>query len=445
MSTLLIRNARIVNEGTITRADVWIRNGIIEKLDTNGIAMEADRTIDAEGLYLFPGLIDDQVHFREPGLTHKGDLFTESRAAVAGGITSYMEMPNTFPNAVTLERLEEKYARAAEVSLANYSFYMGTTNHNIDALLQVDERKICGVKIFMGSSTGDMLVDDAKALERIFSDVKTLIATHCEVDPIIKQNLEVYKAKYGNRLTASFHPLIRSEEACYASSSYAVGLARKHNTRLHVLHISTEKELALFRNDIPLVEKRITAEACVHHLWFSDADYTAKGNYIKWNPAIKTAADRDAIMQGVLENRIDVIATDHAPHTIDEKELPYVKAPSGGPLVQHALNAMLEMHRQGKISLERIAEKMCHNVAILFEIDRRGFVREGYYADLVLVDLNQAYTVTRDNLFYKCGWSPFKGTTFHSMVTHTLVNGNVVYEGGKFNEANMGMRLHFNR
>lgn len=445
MPTLLIKNAKLVNEGRIFHADVWVKNGIIEKIDTNGIAMHADRVIDAEGLYLFPGAIDDQVHFREPGLTHKGEIYTEARAAVAGGITSYMEMPNTFPNAISLERLEEKYERASDVSLANFSFYMGTTNHNIEELLRVDEREICGVKIFMGSSTGDMLVDNPAALERIFSDVRTLIATHCEVDPIIRKNLETYRYQYGDDLSAAFHPLIRSEEACYASSSFAVDLARKHNTRLHVLHISTEKETGLFRNDIPLAQKRITAEACIHHLWFSDADYTSKGNLIKWNPAIKTAADREGIWKALLDNRIDVVATDHAPHTLEEKSEPYVKAPSGGPLVQHALHAMLEFHNQGKISLERIAEKMSHNVAILFDIDRRGFIREGFYADLVLVDLSKSFLVTKDNLFYKCGWSPFEGTTFHSMITHTIVNGHVVYENGNFDESQKGMRLRFIR
>ncbi len=445
MPSLLIRNAKLVNEGKIFHADVFIKNGIIEKLDTNGIAMDADRTIDATGLYLFPGLIDDQVHFREPGLTHKGDLYSESRAAVAGGVTSYMEMPNTFPNAVTHDLLEEKYDRAAKVSLANYSFYMGTTNHNLEELLRVDETKICGVKIFMGSSTGDMLVDNPNALEKIFSEVKTLIATHCEVDPMIKQNLEKYKQEFGEDIPVQYHPLIRSAEACYASSSFAVNLAKKHQTRLHVLHISTAKELELFSNDIPLQQKRITAEACIHHLWFSDADYATKGNYIKWNPAIKTAADRDAIFKAVLDGTIDVIATDHAPHTIEEKEQKYILAPSGGPLVQHSLNALLAFYHQGKITLEQIAEKASHNVAIMFEIDRRGFIREGFYADLVLVDLNQTYTVSKANILYKCKWSPFEGTEFHSKITHTLVNGNIVYENDKIVESDSGMRMRFNR
>lgn len=445
MSTILIRNAQLVNEGRIYYADVLIKNGFIEKIDENGIAMPADRVIDATGLHLIPGVIDDQVHFREPGLTHKGDLYTESRAAVAGGITSYMEMPNTVPGATTLELLEEKYERASKVSLANYSFYMGTTNSNLSELLKVDETKVCGVKIFMGSSTGDMLVDDPQALENIFREVKTLIAAHCEDDPMIRANANAVKQQYGEGVTAKFHPIIRSEEACYQSSSFAVELAKKHQTRLHILHISTAKELALFRNDIPLSEKRITAEACIHHLWFCDSDYDQKGNYIKWNPAVKTAKDREAILKAVLDNRIDVVATDHAPHTIEEKEQLYFQAPSGGPLVQHSLNAMFELYNRGKITLEKIVEKMCHHVAIMFEIDRRGFIREGYYADLVLVDLNKAYTVNRQNILYKCKWSPFEGTIFHSVITHTLVNGNIVYENGKLYETSIGSRLQFNR
>jgi dihydroorotase len=445
MSSILIRNAKLVNENKIFHADVLIKNGFIEKIDTNGISMQADRVIDAEGLYLLPGLIDDQVHFREPGLTHKADLTTESRAAVAGGITSFMEMPNTVPSATTIELLEEKYNRASRVSIANYSFFMGTTNRNIEDLLKVDESKICGVKIFMGSSTGDMLVDDPKALERIFSEVNALIATHCEYDPLVKENNQKIRELYGEEITAKFHPIIRNEEACYLSSSFAVDLAKKHNTRLHILHISTAKELSLFRNDIPLEQKRITSEACVHHLWFTDADYDTKGNFIKWNPAVKTAADRDAIIEAVNNNTIDVIATDHAPHTLEEKQQSYLKAPSGGPLVQHSLNALLELHKSGKLSLEKIVEKTSHHVATLFEIDRRGFIREGYYADLVLVDLNQSYQVSKGNLLYKCKWSPFEGQVFHSVVTHTLVNGNVVYEGGKVIEAGLGMRLAFNR
>jgi dihydroorotase len=445
MGTLLIRNAQLINEGKIYHADVYIRNSIIEKIDMNGIAMPADRIINAEGLFMMPGIIDDQVHFREPGLTYKGEIYTEAKAAVAGGVTSYMEMPNTVPNATTHQLLEEKYERASQVSLANYSFFMGTTNKNLDELLRVNPTNVCGVKIFMGSSTGDMLVDDPGALENIFKQVNTLIATHCEDDPMIKQNQKRFIEEYGENMPPLFHHLIRSEEACYKSSSFAVELAKKHNTRLHILHISTAKELNLFTNTIPLEQKRITAEACIHHLWFSNEDYATKGNYIKWNPAVKTPEDRDAIFKAVLDGTIDVIATDHAPHTIEEKEQTYLKAPSGGPLVQHSLNAMLEFHHQKKIKLEKIIQRMCHNVAILFEIDRRGFIREGFYADLVLVDLNKEYTVSKNNILYKCGWSPFEGTTFHSQITHTVVNGNVVYENGVFDETRKGMRLRFNR
>lgn len=445
MPTLLIRNAQLVNEGKIYHADVYIKNGIIEKLDTNGISMQADETIDAQGLHLFPGVIDDQVHFREPGLTHKGELYTEAKAAVAGGITSYMEMPNTVPSAVTIELLEQKYERAAACSLANYSFFMGTTNTNIEELLKVDEQNVCGVKIFMGSSTGDMLVDNPASLERIFSEVKTLIATHCEDDPMIKQNNADFRAKYGEDMNTTYHHLIRSREACYKSSAFAVDLAKKYGTRLHILHISTAEELNLFRNDIPLSQKHITSEACIHHMWFTAEDYATKGNFIKWNPAVKLQSDRDAILQAVVDGRIDVIATDHAPHTLDEKKQPYLKAPSGGPLVQHSLNAMIELHKQGKISLEMIAQKMCHNVAELFEIDRRGFIREGYFADLVLVDLTKQYTVTNESLLYKCKWSPFEGYTFHSQIHTTIVNGHKVFSNGKFDESKLGMRLRFNR
>jgi len=445
MKTTLIRNAKLINEGEIFHADVYIKGNFIEKIARQGIKMPADTVINAEGKYLLPGLIDDQVHFREPGLTHKGEIYTEAKAAVAGGITSYMEMPNTSPSATTIELLEQKYSRAAQCSLANYSFFMGTTNHNLEELLKVDQSKICGVKIFMGSSTGDMLVDNPKSLEAIFSEVKTLIATHCEDDPLVKKNQAEVIAKYGENIDATYHSMIRSEEACYLSSSFAVGLAKKHGTRLHILHISTAKELSLFDNTLPLVQKKITAEACVHHLWFSQEDYKTKGNLIKWNPAVKQASDRDAILQAVIDNRIDVLATDHAPHTWEEKSMPYLKAPSGGPLVQHNLNALLQLYKQGKITLEKIVEKACHNVAILFEIDRRGYIREGFYADLVLVDLNQHYTVSKNNILYKCGWSPFEGTQFDSVITHTFVNGNLVYQEGKFDESQYGKRLIFNR
>jgi dihydroorotase len=441
----LIKNATLINEGKMYYADVLINGAFIEKIDTNGISMSADTVIDATGLLLLPGIIDDQVHFREPGLTHKGEIYTEAKAAVAGGITSFMEMPNTVPSATTIELLEAKYKRAAACSLANYSFYMGTTNTNLEELLKVDPTKVCGIKIFMGSSTGDMLVDDPTALDNIFKHVKTLIATHCEDDTIIKQNLAAYMEKYGNDLKPYMHAEIRSREACYKSSAFAVELAKKHGTRLHILHISTAEELALFDNTTPLSKKKITAEACIHHLWFCDADYQTKGNFIKWNPAVKTAADREAILQAVIDNRIDVIATDHAPHTIDEKNQAFAQAPSGGPLVQHSLNAMLQLHQMGKISLEKIVEKMSHNVAEMFEIDRRGFIREGFYADLVLVDLNKPYTVSKNNILYKSGWSPFEGFTFTNTICKTFVNGHLVYNEGKFNETQYGMRLVFNR
>lgn len=447
MKSTIIRNVSVVNENTVSVKDVLIENEFIKSIAEPGSIIPAGEvdTIDGNGLHLFPGCIDDQVHFREPGLTHKGDLFTESRAAVAGGITSYMEMPNTVPPATTVDLLEQKYSRASEVSLANYSFYMGTSNHNLSELLKIDPKKVCGVKIFMGSSTGEMVIDDPIALENIFANVKTLIATHCEDDPMIRENLGKYREKYGDDIPVTEHHLIRSEEACYKSSSYAVSLAKKHNTRLHILHISTAAELELFTNKIPMREKRITAEACLHHLWFTNEDYKLLGNRIKWNPAVKTAADREAIRNAVIDGRIDVIATDHAPHTMEEKAQIYTKAPSGGPLVQHALAAMLEMYHQGVFSLELIATKMAHNVADMFDIDRRGFIREGYYADLVLVDLNKPQTVTKESLFYKCGWSPFEGNTFRSSVVTTFINGHAAYDKGKFDDKYPGKRLEFKR
>jgi dihydroorotase len=445
MMRFVIQNTAVVNEGQVFLADVVIHDAFIEAILPPWSAQGEMEKIDGTGLHLFPGIIDDQVHFREPGLTHKGDLYTEPKAAVAGGMTSFMEMPNTVPSAVTLELLEEKYQRAAQVSLANYSFYMGTTNTNLNELMRLDPRTICGVKIFMGSSTGDMLVDDPDALESIFRHVSTIITTHCEDDPMIKKNAAKLRDQLGEDVPMAMHAVIRSAEACYSSSAYAVDLAKRHNTRLHILHISTEKELSLFRNDIPLKEKRITAEACIHHLWFSDEDYASKGSLIKWNPAVKTAKDRDAIFEAILDDRIDVIATDHAPHTLEEKSQKYFKAPSGGPLVQHSLVAMLEFHHNGKISLEKIAQKMVHNVADMFDIDRRGFIREGYYADLVLVNLNDPWTVTKENILYKCGWSPFEGTTFRSKVHTTIVNGHIVYRQGTFDESKKGMRLLFNR
>lgn len=443
MGTIKISNANIVNEGQIFQADVWIEGGFIKEIGK--IAKQADENIDATGKYLLPGLIDDQVHFREPGLTHKGTIYTESKAAVAGGITSYMEMPNTNPPAVTQELLEEKYVIASKSSLANYSFFMGTTNHNMEELLKTNPKNVCGIKIFMGSSTGDMLVDNETMLNEIFSKVKMLIAIHAEEDPIVRANTEKFKEMYGDKLDATYHHLIRSEEACYASSSKAVALAKKHDTRLHILHISTAKELDLFTNEIPLIEKKITAEACVHHLWFSNEDYKTKGNYIKWNPAVKTIADREAIWKAVLDGRIDVIATDHAPHTIEEKEKPYIDAPSGGPLVQHSLVALLEKYHEGKISIEKIVEKACHNVAILFQIEKRGFIREGYYADMVLVDINSPWTVEKSNIVSKCNWSPFEGYTFKSQVTDTFVSGHWAYHSGVFNEEQKGARLTFER
>ena len=444
MSSTLIHSATIVNEGKQFVADIFINNGIIETIAPQ-LEKRADNTINAEGLHLFPGCIDDQVHFREPGLTHKADIYHESRAAVAGGITSFMEMPNTVPNTLTQALLEEKYQIASNTSLANYSFYMGAGNDNLAEVLRTNPETVCGIKVFMGSSTGNMLVDNEKTLEGIFANAPMLIATHCEDEATIRSNADKFKALFGEDLTPGMHPLIRTAEACYRSSAFAVNLARKHNSRLHILHISSAIETGLFDNTIPLAQKRITAEACIHHLWFSDEDYAEKGNWIKWNPAVKTAADRDAILQAVLNDRIDVIATDHAPHTIDEKLQPYSKAPSGGPLVQHALPAMLELFHAGKISLEKIAEKMAHNPAICFQVHNRGFVREGYYADLVLADLKQSSLVERSKILSKCGWSPFEGKNFSSTITHTFVSGHLAWEKGKLNEQKMGERLIFKR
>ncbi|MCA1763945.1 MAG: dihydroorotase, partial [Flavobacteriales bacterium] len=396
-------------------------------------------------LHLFPGLIDDQVHFREPGLTHKAEIKTESRAAVAGGITSFMEMPNTVPNTLTQDLLEEKYQRAAEVSPANYSFFMGASNDNLDQVLRTDPKRVCGVKVFMGSSTGNMLVDDTKTLEGIFKESPTIIATHCEDEETIRKNTAEYQKKFGEDIPFKAHPLIRDAEACYKSSSKAIELATKHNARLHVLHISTEREVQLFSASEPLGEKRITAEACIHHLWFSDADYDEKQSFIKWNPAVKTALDRTGVRQGVINGHIDVIATDHAPHSLEEKKNKYLKAPSGGPLVQHSLPALLDLYHQGVFTLEMIAQKASHNVAELFEISNRGYIREGYAADLVLVNLNSPWKVTRENIMFKCGWSPFEGHEFKSEVMYTFVNGQKVYADGKVNEDIRGERLKFNR
>ncbi len=441
MNTLIV-NAKIVNEGKVIESDLLIRNERIEKIGRNLSAKDA-KVIDAKGHYLLPGAIDDQVHFREPGLTHKATIYTESRAAVAGGITSFMEMPNTVPPTFTQELLEQKYSIASKDSLANYSFFIGASNDNLEEVLKTDLQKVCGLKIFMGSSTGELLVDDPKVLEGFFSKFPGLIASHCEDEPTIRKNTEEFRKKYGEDIPVEYHPLIRSEEGCYKSSSFAVGLAKKHGSRLHILHISTAKEVQLFNNVLPLEQKKITAEACVHHLWFNDADYARLGTKIKWNPAIKTKKDQEAILKAVLDNHIDVIATDHAPHTLEEKENTYFKAPSGGPLVQHSLVAMLEFFHQGKISLERIVEKMSHNPAILFRIEDRGFIREGYFADLVLVDPVAAWSVDKKNILAKCGWSPFEGQRFNSQIINTFVSGRSVFENGKIIEGHNGKRLLF--
>lgn len=441
MNTLIV-NAKIVNEGKVIEGDVHIRHERIEKVGRN-LSVKDAKIIDAKGAMLLPGAIDDQVHFREPGLTHKGTIYTESRAAVAGGVTSFMEMPNTVPPVFTQELLEQKYTIASRDSLANYSFFMGTSNDNLEETLKTDLTKVCGLKIFMGSSTGNLLVDNPKVLEGIFSRFPGLIATHCEDEPTIRKNNEEYRKKYGENVPVEYHPLIRSEEGCYKSSSFAIDLARRHGTRLHVLHISTARETKLFDSHLSLEQKKITAEACIHHLWFNDTDYARLGTKIKWNPAIKTRHDQDAIFQAVLDDHIDVIATDHAPHTLEEKQNPYFNAPSGGPLVQHSLVAMMEFFLQGKVSLERIVEKMCHNPAVLFKIEDRGFIREGYYADLVLVDLHRPWTVSKDNILAKCGWSPFEGLTFRSQVSKTFVSGHLAFEDGNILEGATGKRLHF--
>lgn len=445
MSTTLIKNVTIVNEGSSKKGSVLIKNELIEKIYYSNEEGNADNIIDAEGLILIPGAIDDQVHFRQPGLMHKGEIYTESMAAAAGGITSYMEMPNTNPQTVTQELLEEKYKMGAENSIVNYSFFMGGTNDNLDEILKTNPANVCGIKLFMGSSTGNMLVDKRETLEAIFKNCKLLIATHCEDEATIKANTEKAKLQFGENVPFEQHHIIRSEEACYKSSSFAVELAKKHGTRLHILHISTAKELELFDNSIPLKDKKITAEACIHHLWFSEEDYKTKGAYIKWNPAVKKASDREAIFNAILNNKIDVIATDHAPHTIEEKEQNYFKAPSGGPLVQHSVQAMMDFYLNGKISIEKVVEKMCHAVADLFAIEKRGYIREGYFADLVLINPTKPYQVSKGNLLYKCGWSPFEGHTFKSSIDKTWVNGQLVFTDGKVNDSVRGKRLTFNR
>lgn len=443
--TTVLRNALIVNEGTTFFSDLLIQNNRIEKIAPQISVQGAFQEFDLNGNYLIPGGIDDQVHFREPGLTHKGDLFTESRAAVAGGITSFMEMPNTVPNALTQALLQEKYDRAALVSMANYSFYMGASNDNLEEVLKTQEEAVCGVKIFMGSSTGNMLVNNELTLDKLFSRVPLLIATHCEDETSVRNNTEKAILKYGENIPIQEHPIIRDVNACYLSSSFAVGLAKKHGSRLHVLHISTAKETELFDHKIPLNQKKITAEACIHHLWFSDEDYPEKGALIKWNPAVKSKEDRDGIWKALLADRIDVIATDHAPHTLEEKQNTYLTCPSGGPLIQHGLLAMLEQKNKGKISLERIVEKMCHAPAILFRVQNRGFIREGFFADLVEINPNKSTFVQKSNLLYKCQWSPFEGETFNHSIERTWVNGNLVYFNGKINEGNQGSRLSFSK
>lgn len=444
--SILLKGGTIVNEGVKFVADILIKDGRIDRIE-NSISLDYEiEEINLDGKYILPGCIDDQVHFREPGLTHKADIRTESRAAVAGGITSFMEMPNTLPNTLTQDLLEDKYQIASQNSIANYSFFMGASNDNIEEVLKTNERNVCGVKIFMGSSTGNMLVDNETTLTNLFSRVPpVLIATHCEDEATIQNNIKIFREKYGEDVPVECHPLIRNAEACYKSSSMAVNLAKKYNTRLHILHISTEKEISLFENNLPLEQKMITAEACVHHLWFSDEDYKTKGNLIKWNPAVKSATDRDAIWKALLENKIDVVATDHAPHTIEEKNQTYFKAPSGGPLVQHALLAMLEKSKEGKISIERVVEKMAHAPAILFKVENRGFIREGYFADLVIVNPNKGITISKENILTKCGWSPFEGQNFSNTIEKTFVNGNLVYSEGKIIENGIGSRLLFNR
>ncbi len=446
MSTYLIRNAKIVNEGVVFEGDILIENEWITEI-AEKISPKSSKCviIDAEGSYVIPGAIDDQVHFREPGLTHKGNIETESKAAIAGGITSFIEQPNTVPNAVTQELLEQKYQIAAKSSHANYSFMMGGTNDNLEEILKTNPRNVAGIKLFLGSSTGNMLVDNPEVLEKIFSSTKMLIAVHCEDEATIKANTEKYKEEFGEAIPVNRHHLIRSAEACYISSSKAIALAKKTGARLHVFHLSTAKEMQLFTNKIPLEKKQITAEVCIHHLWFTDADYEKKGSLIKWNPAVKKQEDKDALWKALLDDRIDVIATDHAPHTLEEKSNPYATCPSGGPLVQHALVALFEAHHQGKISVEKIVEKFCHNPAKLFKIEKRGFIKEGYFADIAIVNAYLPWNVKKENILYKCGWSPFEGYSFKSRVTHTFVNGKLVYANGKVKDEKAGQRLLFDR
>ncbi|PWG05811.1 dihydroorotase [Polaribacter aquimarinus] len=445
MSTYLIKNATIVNENKTFLSDVFIENEIIKEISNNIIAPENTEIIDATGKYLIPGFIDDQVHFREPGLTHKANIASESRAAAAGGITTFIEQPNTVPQATTQELLENKFEIASKTSYVNYSFMFGGTNTNLEELLKTDPKKVAGIKLFLGSSTGNMLVDDVEVLEKIFLSTKMIISVHCEDEATIRKNTAEFKEKYGDDIPIKYHPVIRSEEACYISSAKAIELAKKTGARLHIFHVSTAKETELFRNDIPLEEKQITAEVCIHHLWFNDTNYEEKGTLIKWNPAVKTEKDRLGLWEALLDDRIDVLATDHAPHTLEEKSNVYTKAPSGGPLVQHAVTAILEKVKEGVIPIEKAVEKMSHNPAKLFQIKKRGFIKKGFYADLVLIDPNKSQTISKDNILYKCGWSPFEGTTFSSTITHTFVNGNLIYNEGVFNEEIKGKRLTFNR
>lgn len=445
MGRILLKNAKIVNDNKIFPADILLEDDVILKIEDQISSDSAAKVMDLEGKYVIPGAIDDQVHFREPGLTHKGTIATESRAAVAGGITSFMEQPNTNPQTTTIEALEDKFEMARNSAFANYSFLFGGTNDNLEEIKKLDKNACSGIKLFLGSSTGNMLVDNEEVIEKIFRNTEMVISAHCEDESTIKANFAKYKAQYGDDIPVKYHPLIRSAEACYLSSSRAIALAKKTGARFHVFHLSTGKETELFRNDIPLEDKKITAEVCIHHLWFSEEDYDTKGTLIKWNPAVKTAVDRDQLWEALLDDRIDVIATDHAPHTLEEKNNVYTSAPSGGPLVQHALPAMLEKYHDGKISLEKIVEKMCHNPAKLFQIKKRGFIREGFYADLVVLDLNDSWTVTKENIAYKCGWSPFEGNSFKSRITHTFVNGHLAYENGNFSEERKAMRLTFNR
>ena len=447
MSNIFIKNATIINEGMTFRGEMLIKDEFISAIKPRGQITVPYKTqiIDAGGLLLIPGIIDDQVHFREPGLTHKGDIFSESRAAVAGGITSFMDMPNTNPQTITNALLNEKFRLGSENSLANYSFYLGATNFNLDEVLNADPSEVCGIKLFMGSSTGNMLVDDEKTLRDLFSKVTIPVACHCESEPVIKRNSEIYRKKYGEDVPVNMHPLIRSREACFMSSSFAVKLAKEYNTRIHILHLSTADEMKLFSSELPLAQKRITGEVCVHHLWFDETSYDEKGTLVKWNPAIKTRFDREALINGTVNDLVDIVATDHAPHTIEEKQNSYFRAPSGGPLVQHSLVAMLELWHRKSIAPEKIVEKMCHNPAILFNIRDRGFIREGYKADLCLVNPDDQWTVSKDNILYKCGWSPFEGTTFRSKVVKTIINGTVVFDDGVFNEDFRGQKLVFER